>query len=56
MKPKLRVEAAKEGFAVVDDSGTVYGPVAPTRREAEETLKDWKAYYATGLEAPPQDA
>jgi hypothetical protein len=45
-KPKFEVEKRDGGFVVVDGDGVVHGPPAKDRRGAEETLKDWKAYYA----------
>ena len=44
----MMLEVAKNGngFAVQDENETVYGPPVSTRKEAEELLKDWKAYYA----------
>jgi len=44
----MRLEIAKKdgGFVVQDENGTVYGPQVPTRKEADDLLKDWKAYYA----------
>ena len=48
--PKLKVGTKEDGvfgkFIVRDDEGAEYGPSAATRKEAEELLKDWKAYYA----------
>lgn len=35
-------------FSVVDESDVVYGPQVSTRKEAEEVLASWKAYYAKG--------
>ena len=49
-EPKLKVGTKDDGtfgkFIVRDEDGTEYGPSAPTRKEADELLKDWKAYYA----------
>jgi len=51
MAPKisLSVEKVDSGFAVQDENGTIYGPIAASKKEAEETLKDWRAYYAGAL-------
>jgi hypothetical protein len=45
---KLKLEIVKKGdaFAVQDEGGVEYGPQAKTRKQAEEILKDWKAYYS----------
>ena len=45
MKIKLEIAKRGDGFVVQDENGTVYGPQVAARREAEELLKDWKAYY-----------
>jgi len=45
-KPKLAVAKHGDEFAVKDEGGVVYGPQTATRKQAEEILKDWKAYYA----------
>lgn len=49
---KINLEVAKKdsGFVVQDENGVVYGPEAKTRKEAEELLKDWVAYYAEDKE------
>jgi hypothetical protein len=48
--PKLKVGTKEDGafgkFIVVDENGTEYGP-SGTRKEVEEILKDWKAYYSS---------
>jgi hypothetical protein len=46
-REKFKLEVAKQGdgFAVQDENDVVYGPTVKTRKEAEELLKDWKAYY-----------
>jgi hypothetical protein len=48
---KLKLEVAKKDdtFVVQDASGVIYGPQVKTRKDAEELLKDWKAYYAECL-------
>ena len=50
-EPKLKVGTKENGnfgkFIVVDENNIEYGPSAATRKEAEELLKDWKAYYAS---------
>lgn len=45
MKTRLEIAKKDGGFAVQDEKGTVYGPQVKTRKEAEELLKDWTAYY-----------
>jgi hypothetical protein len=49
--PKLKVGTKEKGtfgnFIVLDENGIEYGPSAATRKEAEELLKDWKAYYSS---------
>lgn len=44
---KLKIEKKDDGFIVVDENGAEYGPMAKTRKEAEEILTDWKAYYSS---------
>jgi len=43
---KLKIEQKDGDFVVTDEKDVVYGPSAATRKEAEEILKNWKAYYA----------
>ncbi len=45
MKPNLEIAKDGDEFVVRDENGIEYGPKAPTRKAAEEILKDWKAYY-----------
>jgi len=49
--PKLKVGTKDNGafgkFIVVGEDDVEYGPSAATRKEAEEILKDWKAYYSS---------
>jgi hypothetical protein len=33
-------------YVVQSAAGTVYGPAARTKEQAEEILKDWENYYA----------
>jgi hypothetical protein len=50
-QPKLKVGTKDGGafgnFIVRDEEGAEYGPSAKTRKEVEEILKDWKAYYSS---------
>lgn len=52
--PKLKIGTKANGnfgkFIVVDDEGAEYGPSAPTKKEAEEILHDWRAYYSSPIE------
>lgn len=42
---KLSIEKHGSDFRVVDEAGVVYGPVVSSRKEAEQVLADWAAYY-----------
>jgi hypothetical protein len=50
-EPKLKIGTKENGafgkFIVRDEDDAEYGPSAATRKEAEEILKDWKAYYSS---------
>jgi hypothetical protein len=46
MKVKLEIGKTGDKFVVKDENGIEYGPAVSTRKEAEELLKDWRAYYA----------
>jgi hypothetical protein len=52
---KLKIGTKENGnfgkFIVMDENDVEYGPSAATRKEAEEILKDWKAYYASSQDA-----
>ena len=52
-EPKLKIGTKANGafgkFIVMDENDVEYGPSAPTRKEAEELLKDWKAYYSASF-------
>ena len=43
---KLEIAKKDSGFIVRDENDVDYGPQVSSRKEAEELLKDWKAYYA----------
>jgi hypothetical protein len=45
-KFKLSIAKKDNGFVVQDENGVVYGPQAANRKQIEEVLNDWKAYYA----------
>ena len=47
MTVKLKIAPKDDGYIVVDENGTEFGPQVSTRKEAEELLKDWKAYYSS---------
>lgn len=42
---KLKIVPTKEGFEVRDEKNVLYGPPVSTRKEAEQVLADWEAYY-----------
>jgi hypothetical protein len=44
-KSKLSIAKKDNGFVVQDENGVVYGPQAASRKQIEEVLTDWKAYY-----------
>jgi len=44
---KLEIAKKDDKFVVQDENQTVYGPPVSTRKECEELLKDWKAYYVS---------
>ena len=43
---KLEIRKKDDKFVVQDETECVYG-TASTRADAEQLLKDWKAYYAS---------